>query len=155
LTGEVGGQRVAPWAPSAYDPDAFARVAALAQTRLALLSEILPNVDFLFLDEPAIDDASWDKAMKDPAADLLRAAADAFAADPAWRADTLRAALEAVGAERGLKLGKAQAPVRVAVTGRSVGLPLFESLEVLGRERALARLATALARLVGSASTDR
>ena len=53
LTGEVGGQRVAPWAPSAYDPAAFARVAPLAQTRIALLSEIVPNVDFLFLDEPA------------------------------------------------------------------------------------------------------
>ena len=52
-----------------------------------------------------------------------------------------------VGEARGLKLGKAQAPVRVAVTGRSVGLPLFESLEVLGRERTLARLAAARDRL--------
>ena len=41
----------------------------------------------------------------------------------------------------------AQAPVRVAVTGRTVGPPLFESLEVLGRERTLARLAAARARL--------
>jgi glutamyl-tRNA synthetase len=40
-------------------------------------------------------------------------------------------------------LGKAQAPVRVAVTGRSVGLPLFESLEVLGADRTLARLRAA------------
>ena len=43
----------------------------------------------------------------------------------------------------GLKLGKAQAPVRVAVTGRTVGPPLFESLEVLGRERTLDRLRAA------------
>src|SRR5437763_11344853 len=57
--------------------------------------------------------------------------------------ESLKAALEAVGAERGLKLGKTQAPVRVAVTGRSVGLPLFESLEVLGRDRGLARLRAA------------
>ncbi len=47
----------------------------------------------------------------------------------------------------GLKLGKAQAPVRVAVTGRTVGLPLFESLAVLGRERTVDRLRTALSRL--------
>ena len=46
----------------------------------------------------------------------------------------LKATLEAVGERHGLKLGKAQAPVRVAVTGRTVGPPLFESLEVLGRE---------------------
>ena len=39
-----------PWAPEAYDPAVFAAVAPLAQTRIALLSEIVPNVDFLFLD---------------------------------------------------------------------------------------------------------
>jgi len=149
LTGEVGGARVAPWDPEAYDPEAFARVAPLAQTRIALLAEIVPNVDFLFLDNPAVDEASWDKAMKDPAADLLRAALDAFEAAPAWEAEALKTTLEAVGAERGLKLGKTQAPVRVAVTGRSVGLPLFESLAVLGRERTLARLRAAHARLIG------
>ena len=136
-----------PWRPDAYDPIAFAAVAPLAQTRLAVLSEIVANVDFLFLDEPATDEAAWAKAMKDGTADLLDAAVAAFTALPDWSAEPLKAALEAVGAERGLKLGKAQAPVRVAVTGRTVGLPLFESLEVLGRDRALARLAAARARL--------
>ena len=42
-----------------------------------------------------------------------------------------------------IKLGKAQAPVRVAITGRSVGPPLFESLEVLGRDETLRRLTAA------------
>ena len=56
-------------------------------------------------------------------------------------------ALAAVGEGLGLKLGKAQAPVRVAVTGRTVGPPLFESLEALGRERTLERLRAARARL--------
>ncbi|MEY2974151.1 MAG: hypothetical protein RIR49_571, partial [Actinomycetota bacterium] len=46
-----------------------------------------------------------------------------------------------------LKLGKAQAPVRVAVTGRRVGPPLFESLEVLGRDESLRRMRAALDRL--------
>ena len=65
-----------------------------------------------------------------------------------WRsAATLKAELEAVAAERGLKLGKAQAPVRVAITGRTVGLPLFESIGVLGRDRTLARLRAALSAL--------
>ena len=50
-----------------------------------------------------------------------------------------------------LKLGKAQAPVRVAVTGRSVGPPLFESLEVLGRDETLRRLDLALDRAAGPA----
>ena len=111
----------------------------MAQTRLSVLSEITKYVDFLFLDEPVEDEASWNKAMKPGAAELLRDARSELAAT-AWEAEPLKAALEAVAARHGLKLGKAQAPVRVAVMGRTVGLPLFESLEVLGRERVLARL---------------
>jgi glutamyl-tRNA synthetase len=103
-------------------------------------------VDFLFLDEPAIDDAAWAKAMKTGAADLLQATIDAYE-QASWEVEELKGLLEQVGAERGLKLGKAQAPVRVAVTGRSVGLPLFDSLKVLGRDRTLARLRSALTRL--------
>jgi glutamyl-tRNA synthetase len=136
-----------PWRPEEFDPAAFAAVAPLAQTRITVLSEIVPNVDFLFVESPEIDEGSWAKAMKEGAGDLLDAAVAAYTALPSWEAEELKAALEAVGAERGLKLGKAQAPVRVAVTGRSVGLPLFESLQVLGRERTLARLQAARARL--------
>jgi glutamyl-tRNA synthetase len=136
-----------PWKADGFDPAAFAAVAPLAQTRIAVLAEIVPMVDFLFLDEPVHDEAAWAKAMKEGAADLLRDAAIEFNALDTWDAATLKETLEAVGAARGLKLGKAQAPVRVAVTGRGVGLPLFESLAVLGRERTLARLHAALARL--------
>jgi glutamyl-tRNA synthetase len=147
LTGEVADVRVAPWSPEDYDPDVFAAVAPLAQTRVALLAEIVSYVDFLFLPEPTVDQGAWDKAMKEGADGLLTDSAEAFAAAPSWDAETLKAALEAVGASRGLKLGKAQAPVRVAVTGRAVGLPLFESIEMLGRDRTLARIRAALARL--------
>jgi len=135
-----------PWRPEHFDAKTFGTVAPLAQTRIALLSEIVANVDFLFLDAPLVDEAAWAKAMKEGAADLLRATLDAFRT-VSWESDAIKAALEAVGAERGLKLGKAQAPVRVAVTGRSVGLPLFESLEVLGRDRTLARIRAAEQRL--------
>jgi glutamyl-tRNA synthetase len=136
-----------PWRPEDFDPAAFAAVAPLAQTRIAVLSEIVPNVDFLFLESPIIDEASWAKTMKEGAADLLDAAITAFESLSTWEAQQLKSCLEQVGMERGLKLGKAQAPVRVAVTGRTVGLPLFESLEVLGRERTLARLRAARIRL--------
>lgn len=63
------------------------------------------------------------------------------------RPESLKDAVLAAGEEHGLKLGKAQAPVRVAVTGRTVGLPLFESLQVLGRDRTLTRIDAALAKL--------
>ncbi|WP_446040613.1 glutamate--tRNA ligase [Streptomyces sp. SID1121] len=136
----------APWAPEAFDAAAFEELAPLAQTRLTVLSDITANVDFLFLDEPAEDQASWEKAMK-PGADALLATARTNIAAAEWNAEALKNAVLAAGEEHGLKLGKAQAPVRVAVTGRTVGLPLFESLELLGRERTLARIDAALAKL--------
>jgi glutamyl-tRNA synthetase len=136
-----------PWRPEDFDPAVFAAIAPLAQTRVAVLSEIVPNVEFLFLDSPLIDEGAWAKAMKDGAADLLDAVIAAFDALPTWDAGTLKATLEEIGAQRGLRLGKAQAPVRVAVTGRTVGLPLFESLELLGAERTLNRLRAARVRL--------
>ncbi|MBL1101185.1 glutamate--tRNA ligase [Streptomyces coffeae] len=136
----------APWAPERFDAAAFEELAPLAQTRLTVLSDITANVDFLFLAEPVTDEASWVKAMK-PGADALLATARAKLAEAEWAAEPLKEAVLAAGEEHGLKLGKAQAPVRVAVTGRTVGLPLFESLEVLGRERTLARIDAALAKL--------
>ncbi|MGI5187710.1 hypothetical protein ACQEVI_06160 [Promicromonospora sp. CA-289599] len=104
------------------------------------------NVDFLFLDEPVIEEDSWNKAMKAGAAELLADVRAAFA-DVAWEAEALKDTVTTAGEAHGMKLGKAQAPVRVAVTGRRIGLPLFESLEVLGRERTLARIDAAQARL--------
>ncbi len=136
----------ANWAPEQFDQALFETVAPLAQTRLAVLSEITANVDFLFLDQPVEDEASWSKAMKPGADAILRDARAAFETAP-WAAEPLKETLLAVGEQHGLKLGKAQAPVRVAITGRTVGLPLFESLEALGRERVLARLDAAIAKL--------
>ena len=111
--------------------------------------EITAMVDFAFLAEPAIDEASWAKAMKEPGRSrswpTLRRPTEAVP----WQADDLRARLEQIGTSYGMSLGKTQAPVRVAVTGRTVGLPLFESLEVLGREQTLLRIQRARERLAG------
>ncbi|WP_243639425.1 glutamate--tRNA ligase [Streptacidiphilus pinicola] len=136
----------ANWTPEQFDQALFETVAPLAQTRLAVLSEITANVDFLFLDQPVEDEASWSKAMKPGADAILRDARSAYETAE-WAAEPLKETLLAIGEQHGLKLGKAQAPVRVAVTGRTVGLPLFESLEALGRDRVLARLDAAIAKL--------
>ncbi|UUN29357.1 glutamate--tRNA ligase [Streptomyces sp. FIT100] len=141
----------APWAPEDFDQAAWEAIAPHAQTRLTVLSDITANVDFLFLPEPAEDEASWQKAMKEGSDALLRTAREKLA-DADWSSpESLKNAVLAAGEEHGLKLGKAQAPVRVAVTGRTVGLPLFESLEILGRERTLQRIDAALTRLAAQA----
>ncbi|MGW0085161.1 glutamate--tRNA ligase [Streptomyces sp. NPDC003393] len=137
----------APWAPEDFDEGKWQAVAPHAQTRVKVLSEITDNVDFLFLSEPVEDEASWTKAMKEGSDALLRTAREKLESADWTSPDSLKEAVLAAGEAHGLKLGKAQAPVRVAVTGRTVGLPLFESLEVLGKDKTLARIDTALAKL--------
>jgi glutamyl-tRNA synthetase len=139
---------------------ALAPLAGLVQERVRLLTEVEPMIAFL-LDEPVvIDDESWDKAVVrgKAAPEMLDAAIAGLGALDGWAADGIRAAVEQAAVDAGLvnaegapQLSKAQAPVRVATTGRSVGPPLFEALEALGRERTLARLTDARARLGGGA----
>jgi glutamyl-tRNA synthetase len=140
----------APWPADRFDPAVFAELAPLAQTRVSVLPEFVAMVDFAFLRDPVYDEAAWAKAMREPAAELLAEVATAYENVP-WQTDALRERLEAVGATYGLSLGKAQAPVRVAVTGRTVGLPLFESLAVLGRTETLRRIEAARERVTGLA----
>jgi glutamyl-tRNA synthetase len=131
-------------------------IAPLIQERVRLLTEVEPMVAFL-LDGPlVVDDESWEKAMvKGKAApEMLDASLDLLASVEPWEPDGIRAAVEAAAVKAGLvnaegnpQLSKAQGPVRVATTGRSVGPPLFEALEVLGRDRTLDRLREARARL--------
>jgi glutamyl-tRNA synthetase len=139
--------------PADWDRERFAAIAPHIQERLTTLLEVPEKVDFLFWPdgEPVeYDEASWDKAFgPEWAVSLLDDVIDAYAALTDWTADALKATLEDVMQRYELKLGKAQAPVRVAVTGRSVGPPLFESLEVLGPDETLRRLTAASARAGG------
>jgi len=119
------------------------RLAPALQTRVRTLAEVGPMVDFLFLPEPRMDAGAWRKVMAQPgAAEILASAIDAYGSC-AWERDVLHDELAAIGARLGLALAKAQAPVRVAVTGRTVGPPLFESLVELGREETVRRLTVA------------
>ncbi len=145
----LSGDR-APWAPGDFDEAAFVAVAPLVQERVAVLGEVPAMVDFLFLDAPALDPDAWERAVvgDDRAATILGAAVAAYRdLRTGWTADALHASTLAIAESVGRKLGKAQAPIRVAVTGRRVGPPLFEALEALGADRTLARLGAALDRL--------
>ena len=137
----------APWPADRFDAGVFRALAELVQTRIVTLSEVPSLVDFMFLPEAPIDEAAWDKtfAVAESVA-MLRSARDAFDTVD-WVAEALKTTTEECGTALGLKLGKAQAPVRVAVTGRTVGPPLFEALELLGRDAVLARLDAAISRL--------
>lgn len=130
-----------------FDLGRFRLVAPLVQERVEVLSEALPMVDFLFLDEPAVDEASWAKAMADEHAGAVLDAVATSWETVEWRAEPIGEVTLGAGEPLGLSRKKSQAPVRVAITGRSVGPPLWESLEILGRDAALARLRAARSRL--------
>jgi glutamyl-tRNA synthetase len=131
-------------------------IAPLVQERVRLMTEVEPMVDFLRDETVSVDDASWQKnvAKHGPrAATMLDAAASELAVCP-WNRDAVEAALHAAATTAGfvnpegkVQMAKAQGPVRVAVTGRAVGPPLYESIVVLGRERTLDRLKEARSRL--------
>jgi glutamyl-tRNA synthetase len=143
----VGG--AAPWPVEAYDPELFAYLAPLVQERVKRLDEVPGYVDFVFLDQPEVDDASWQKVMvkgHDVAVTMLDGMIAAFDTCE-WTVPVLDETLFPFGEGHGIKKGAAQAPVRVAVTGRSVGPPLLESLVALGRDRVLSRLRSARDRL--------
>ncbi|MBA2623996.1 MAG: glutamate--tRNA ligase [Acidimicrobiia bacterium] len=138
-----------PWlAELGLDPEALERLAPLAQERVATLGETPAMLDFLGFEDEAVpfDPQSWDKAMKPPAPAVLDAAVERLGAAE-WTATGVREALDAVADDVGIAKKKVHAAVRVATTGRGVGLPLFESLEVLGRPGTLARLRAARAQL--------
>jgi glutamyl-tRNA synthetase len=140
-------ERSAAFTEHAAEP-AFEAIAPLVQERVKTLAEVPGMVDFLFTDLVDYDEKDWDKrVVRGPAAaEILSEAMVAFADCP-WDAETLHGVVAALGEAHGQGLGKAQFPIRIAVMGRAVGPPLFESLAVLGRERVLARLAAARAKL--------
>ena len=133
----------APFPVDRFDEATFLGMAPVVQPRCVTLADAPGVVDFLFLAAPAIDADAWAKAIAAPDAPaVLRATITAF--EPtSWTAEALKAAFEAVADAHGLKPGKAQAPVRIAVTGRTVGPPLFESLQFLDRDETMRRLRAA------------
>lgn len=136
----------ATWPAERYKPEVFAAMAPLVQTRVAVMAEVVDMVDFLFMAEPPIDEAAFTKAFSaDFAIPTLTQIATAFETIE-WNAESIKQAVEAVGTEHEVKLGKLQGPLRIAITGRTVGPPLFEPIELLGRDESLRRIRAALSR---------
>jgi len=139
--------------PRPLDAELVAQVAPLLAERVARLDEIAPLVEFLFgFEAPEYTPAllaerlggESDAALKVIGAALL--ALDVVPGD-SWDKEHIEAAIRGMEEPVGAKLRKFVPVLYVAEMGRAQGIPLFDSMVILGRERSLARLRTARASL--------
>jgi glutamyl-tRNA synthetase len=137
--------------PTAEQDRLLRAIAPLAQERMVVLSDAVGLLGFLFTDEVEIDPAAAAKQLAGAdAVEVLDAATTALRDLPGWTTPEIETALkDALVEGLGRKPRQAFGPVRVAVSGRTVSPPLYESIELLGRDRTLARLAAARAAVPG------
>lgn len=121
----------------------------LIQERIKTLAEAPEWIDFFFVEPPVppVEELVPKKMTAGETARALSATRETLAALPTFDHTTIEAALRTLAERLGLKTGQLFTPIRVAVTGKSVAPPLFETLACLGREKALARIKRAEALL--------
>ncbi|MGZ4632434.1 MAG: glutamate--tRNA ligase, partial [Actinomycetes bacterium] len=139
---------VLPPEPTQEQLDLLRAATPHVSERMAVLSEAEGMLAFLFVDDDAfkIEPESAAAVLKGNAGEVLQVATAALEALDDWSTDAIEATLRAALIDGlGIKPKLAFGPVRVAATGRRVSPPLFESLELLGRERTLRRLRDGLA----------
>jgi glutamyl-tRNA synthetase len=138
--------------PTAAEQRLVEGAAPLVQERMTRLTEAVGMLGFLFVadDHFTVDPEAAARALTEDSRPALEAAGDALTALASWQTEAIEAALRAALVDGlGLKPKHAFSPIRVAVTGRRVSPPLFESMELLGRERTLARISAAVEGLEG------
>ena len=129
------------WAPTPAEVEILRSAVPIIQERLVLLKDARPQLDYLFAadDALAIDDDARG-GLAENAGEILDAAI-AVAESVPFTTDAIQAGLrERIVEGMGIKPKFAFAPIRVGISGRKVSPPLFESMEILGRESSLARL---------------
>jgi glutamyl-tRNA synthetase len=117
------------------------------------LAELPPYCGFYFRDDYPFNEESVAKHFTPENQPRLQAVRDAFAATEPFDAATLETALKATAAEQGVKAGVLVHPTRLAVTGSNAGPSLYHLLEILGKEKVLTRIDSALTR-IGAAATN-
>jgi glutamyl-tRNA synthetase len=128
--------------------DRLAKLVPLVQERIKLLTEAWDKVDWAFVDADAIrypDPTLLVSKGLDAAqtVEILQAGAKLLRSIEPFDAAALEAEFRAAAEAAGVKVGAYFAPFRVAITGRTVSPPLFESMEVLGRTETVARVENA------------
>jgi glutamyl-tRNA synthetase len=126
----------------------YDKLVPLVKERAKLLPDVASQARFLFVDIDEYDEQAWSKVMAvDEGPVALDGAITALEDLDPWTTGAIDTALRAMLEERELSARKGLQPIRVAISGSAVSPPLFESLEILGHDEALARLRRARAAL--------
>lgn len=136
------------WTPLRVE-EVAARFMPLVQERIKKLTDVWPLVDFFFDEAVSYDPASLvGKGMTPESTQAAIAATrDTLAALPRWQHDDLEEALRPLADRLGLKVGQLLGALRVAITGKTITPPLFETMAIVGRAACLQRLDQAIALL--------
>jgi glutamyl-tRNA synthetase len=125
--------------------DAFlARIVVAQRERVKTLKEMAQASHYFFGEAVELDAKAASKHLSDEGRAVLAELRGVLAGVADWTAAPLNAALNALATARGIGLGKVAQPLRVAVTGTTISPPIDLTLELLGRERSMARLDRAL-----------
>ncbi len=139
-------------------PEKMRAITPLIRERIKLLRDVLTAADFFFVDDdqlPPYDPAELIPQKGDAAMALkVLTRAREVLGQTEFKHDPLDQALRAAAQAMGVKAGQMFQPIRVAVCGRKNAPPLFETLQVLGREATLARIDQAIEKLEGCASAS-
>jgi glutamyl-tRNA synthetase len=142
-----------PWLEKAgihASADTLDPILALEKMKVTHFTEVPDRVSFFFTENYAFDPAAVDKALRKPGAlERLAQLAEAYAVLEVFDAATLESKLKELAVTLGVKPAEFIHPARVAVSGRSVGPSLYHMLEVLGKERVIARMHRTCERFVG------
>jgi glutamyl-tRNA synthetase len=144
LDGTYGDEVLVATPPTDAQREVLRGLVPLVQERMQRLDEVQRYAPAFLRDDVELDPDSVAKVFgKAGSVEAIEAAARVLA-DVDWNVAGIEAALRALPDELGVGFGKVAQPIRVAVTGSSVSPPLFESIELLPRERVLSRLQAAL-----------
>jgi glutamyl-tRNA synthetase len=128
------------------------RIVEAYRERATTLRELAASVRYLYEDDVPLDPGAAKKQLRPVVGEALQSLREAWAALPEWTAASVHGAMEQVCEQHELKFGKVGQPVRVAVTGGPVSPPIDVTVELVGQERALARLDQALAYIAARAA---
>ena len=129
--------------PSPDDEAYLARIVVAQRERTKTLKEMAEASHYFFGERVMLDAKAAAKHLNDEARALLGEFRGILVALPLWQKTVIHDALNAFATSKALSLGKLAQPLRVAVTGGTVSPPIDQTLDILGRERTLSRLAAA------------